>query len=452
MGFRRTRTHLAISAVVLGASLGVLFAREARATDCSGTLSTCINDDTLFVHPGAGRFVGVAPTETIAPGQAAFGLVTTYLSRPIILHTPTPLPTGTDQDAINDQVNGSFLFAYGVSDRLQLDLVLPVTFGQGGTGVAPITGGAGIQDTAMRDVRLGMAFALVTRPRMDPRTIPGHSFAITAHFDASAPTGDRSQFAGERTAVWLPSLAIDWRSGRWFAGAEVGARLRPVTELSGARIGTQAVLGLGAGVDVLDREMLSLVAEARALPTFADQFTLKSRADGTIERDPSSAITPAEWMFSARTAPILGGDLALQLGGGGAIPLSSGGDASPTTPRFRFVFSVRYAPVARDTDGDGILDHDDKCPGVRAPHVPGQPADGCPHAAPTETSTAPAAQLRLAPSNVCATEPDSVDGFRDNDGCPDEDSDNDGIPNRLDKCPLVSEDFAGASDGCPEKK
>ena len=436
--------------MVLGAGLTV---GEARATDCSGNLSTCINDDTLWPRAGGGRFVGVAPTETIASGQAAFGLVTTYLSRPIILHTPSPGPTGTDQFAINDQVNGSFLFAYGVSDRLQLDVALPVTFGQGGSGVSPITGGAGIQDTAMRDVRFGMAFALLTRARVAPDTIPGHSFAATAHFDVAAPTGDRSQFAGERAAVWAPSVAFDWRRGKLFAGVEVGARVRPVTEIAGARIGTQGVVGLGFGYDLLDRELLTLAAEARALPTFAEQHDAKQlRPSGPIESVPNGRhITPAEWMITARTSPLLGGDLGLQIGGGGGIPLS-GGDAAPTTPRYRFVVSIRYAPLARDTDGDGVLDKDDKCPGVKAPPVPGAPPDGCPHADVPPQNTAPVVSLKLVPSNVCATEPDSVDGFRDSDGCPDEDSDNDGVPNRMDKCPLVSEDFAGATDGCPEKK
>jgi hypothetical protein len=440
MGLRRTPTHLL--ACLFAVALGSFVAPRAHATECSGTFSTCINDDTLLPHAGGGRFIGIAPTETIASGQAGFGLVTSYLSRPLVLHTPTPLPTGTDQQAIDDQVNGSFLFAYGVTDRLALEVVLPVTFGQGGAGVAPVTGGNGLQDTAMRDVRMGGAFALLARPRKALDAIAGHSFAVTAHFDVSAPTGDRSQFAGERTAVWLPSVAADWRFGRFFAGAEVGARLRPATELGGVRIGSQAVLGVGAGWDVLDRELLSFAVEARALPTFADQFQLSSAADGSLKRDPSGAITPAEWMLSARTAPLLGGDLGLQLGGGGAIPLSNG-EAAPTTPRFRFVLSVRYAPLGRDTDGDGVLDKDDKCPSVAAPK-------GCPE---TETRAPdPNARVRLTPSNVCTTEPDSVDGFRDSDGCPDEDSDNDGVPNRMDKCPLASEDFAGAADGCPEKK
>ena len=54
-----------------------------------------------------------------------------------------------------------------------------------------------------------------------------------------------------------------------------------------------------------------------------------------------------------------------------------------------------------------------------------------------------------AAHDPCTSDPDVVDGFKDTDGCPDEDQDKDGVPNRFDKCPLVAEDYAGLTDGCP---
>ena len=105
--------------------------------------------------------------------------------------------------------------------------------------------------------------------------------------------------------------------------------------------------------------------------------------------------------------------------------------------------------MARDTDGDGVLDRDDKCPFVRAPALPGLPADGCPHEPPLPREGVRRLNLGVA-KDVCTTEPESVDGFRDDDGCPDEDADKDGVPDRFDRCPQTPEDFAGLSDGCPE--
>ena len=49
---------------------------------------------------------------------------------------------------------------------------------------------------------------------------------------------------------------------------------------------------------------------------------------------------------------------------------------------------------------------------------------------------------------------EDVDGFEDEDGCPDPDNDNDAIADTEDRCPLAAEDFDGDQDedGCPEQK
>jgi OOP family OmpA-OmpF porin len=52
----------------------------------------------------------------------------------------------------------------------------------------------------------------------------------------------------------------------------------------------------------------------------------------------------------------------------------------------------------------------------------------------------------------CPNEPEDKDGFQDADGCPDPDNDNDGIPDAQDKCPNEAEDKDGFQDqdGCPD--
>jgi len=432
---------------------GALLACPARADTCSGLYSPCINDDTLWPHAGPSRFVAVGSAETVAPGQIGFGLVTTYLSRPILLHVSSPGASGSDQYAVNDQVNGTFLWSYGVTDRLELDLAMPLTFGQGGTGLAPLTGGDSLKDTAVRDMRFGFAYALVPHARIAPdlptssRAARSNVWGLVGRLEVSAPTGDRDEFAGERSGVFAPSLAGDWRHGRWYAGLELGARLRPTTELLGARIGTQLFTSAGIGFDVLPRELLSAQLEAWALPTLEEQQDVTEAQGGSIlmVMPNGSYIVPAEWQLSARTAPLPGGDLSFVLGGGGGIPITP--DAI-TTPRWRFTLGVSWAPLARDSDGDGLPDAVDKCPSIPARGS----KDGCPPAAPAQPATA-AVDLHLATArDVCTAEPDLVDGFRDDDGCPDEDQDHDGVPDRMDKCPLVPEDYAGLTDGCPDKK
>jgi OOP family OmpA-OmpF porin len=52
----------------------------------------------------------------------------------------------------------------------------------------------------------------------------------------------------------------------------------------------------------------------------------------------------------------------------------------------------------------------------------------------------------------CPDLPEDFDGYQDADGCPDLDNDGDGIPDKLDKCPNTKEDFDGYqdADGCPD--
>ncbi len=54
--------------------------------------------------------------------------------------------------------------------------------------------------------------------------------------------------------------------------------------------------------------------------------------------------------------------------------------------------------------------------------------------------------------DVCADQPEDIDGFEDGDGCPDPDNDNDKIPDVVDKCPDSAEDFDEYedTDGCPD--
>ncbi len=79
---------------------GALPAHASGTAECEGAtrvgrleiagLSPCINDDTLWPHAGPAHFVAVGSTETVASGQLGFALVTSYLSRPIVLKVPSP--------------------------------------------------------------------------------------------------------------------------------------------------------------------------------------------------------------------------------------------------------------------------------------------------------------------------------------------------------------------------
>ena len=97
----------------------------------------------------------------------------------------------------------------------------------------------------------------------------------------------------------------------------------------------------------------------------------------------------------------------------------------------------------RDKDGDGIPDAKDKCADQPETINGYQDEDGCPDSIP-DTDGDGINDL----NDKCKTEPEDKDGFQDQDGCPDLDNDNDGVMDAKDKCPNVPGPVE--NDGCPD--
>ncbi len=366
--------------VLAGVIICASISRIANAT-CQPITGACIDSDTLWPHAGPSQFLTVGSTETTAYDRIAFGLVMTYLSQPIRLFSSSPGPVGSLRPAIDNQIDATFLFSYGVTDRLELDLALPVTVFQDGAGTSPIVGGGDIASTATRDMRFGATYTFLRRPKKHPWRHDASGFGLAGRFEMSAPTGDDSAFAAEPSAVFVPSVAADYRNHRFFVGVEAGLRIRPSTDFVGTRIGTQGLIAAGVGVDVLKNELLSVTAEARWLPVFTEQGTISVSANGLQSSANGNYIVPAEWMVTARSAPLEGGDVTVQLGIGGAIPSGVDNAGSvfvpATVPRFRMALGLTFAPRGRDTDNDGVPDAIDRCPLEPGPKTSAEGA-GCP--------------------------------------------------------------------------
>ena len=94
-----------------------------------------------------------------------------------------------------------------------------------------------------------------------------------------------------------------------------------------------------------------------------------------------------------------------------------------------------------DRDGDGIPDDVDQCPRIPEDLDGFQDDDGCPD----EDNDGDGITDKL---DKCPNEPEDRDGFEDDDGCPDPDNDKDGVPDLADKCP---NEPGVPPDGCPKK-
>jgi outer membrane protein OmpA-like peptidoglycan-associated protein len=123
------------------------------------------------------------------------------------------------------------------------------------------------------------------------------------------------------------------------------------------------------------------------------------------------------------------------------------------------------APRVGDRDGDGYDDKTDKCPDDPEDFDSFEDDDGCPDKDNDKDNVLDAAEFKDGKWTNndkktengreidCRNEPEDVDQFEDEDGCPDPDNDRDTILDGVDNCPNDPEDFDQFEDqdGCPDK-
>ena len=91
--------------------------------------------------------------------------------------------------------------------------------------------------------------------------------------------------------------------------------------------------------------------------------------------------------------------------------------------------------------------------GVTPAPRPAQPAIQDVRASPVKTDSDPDRDGISSLEDLCPTEPEDVDRFEDEDGCPDPDNDHDRILDASDKCPDEPENYNAYADddGCPDR-
>jgi OmpA-OmpF porin, OOP family len=133
----------------------------------------------------------------------------------------------------------------------------------------------------------------------------------------------------------------------------------------------------------------------------------------------------------------------ITVGGGAGIIRGVG------VPGFRGFVGLVYVHEQGDTDKDGIPDATDKCPTDPEDLDKYQDEDGCPD---PDNDADGVADVK----DKCPNQPESQNGFEDEDGCPDEipDRDKDGIADPEDMCPDDGGEVVrakGPSYGCPDR-
>jgi outer membrane protein OmpA-like peptidoglycan-associated protein len=171
-----------------------------------------------------------------------------------------------------------------------------------------------------------------------------------------------------------------------------------------------------------------------------DKFMLSAEAFGRT----AANSTVAWWTREETPVEVLGGFKYLHpkgfvIGVAGTAGVTPGYGA----PDWRGIGMIGYTmpEKEKDADGDGILDDADQCPKEPEDMDGFQDEDGCPDLD-NDGDGVPDA------NDSCPNDPEDVDGFQDEDGCPDPDNDGDGILDADDQCP--NEPGTPENNGCPD--
>jgi len=99
-----------------------------------------------------------------------------------------------------------------------------------------------------------------------------------------------------------------------------------------------------------------------------------------------------------------------------------------------------------DPDEDGVILDNDKCPSIPEDLDGFEDEDGCPDFDNDKDGF-------FDTEDACPNSPEDFDGFRDDDGCLDDDNDKDGIPDSVDVCKNNAEVYNNYKDedGCPDE-
>jgi hypothetical protein len=343
---------------------------------------------------------------------------------------------------IDDVVTASASAAvgFGVGD---IGLTMPVNVFMGGQ-----REGKAWKATAAGD--------LVVVPRVSPLPPGELPIAVVLSAPITVPTGDADDFSGHHGFTAEPRLLFVAHPGRALIGVRPGVHLLGGQQHTPDGLSDRLTLRASVG--------LELGAERR--------YRTEIGMDGALAvGDPTSA--GAEFLAGLAAMPLDG--LVVSVHGG------LGAGDMPGVARYRVAFSIGWEGAGRatrslgdDLDGDGVGDRRDACPDQPEDRDGHRDADGCPEldndndglADPQDACPDHAAQGAagcpagtLSPDldgdgvleDRCPLQPEDLDGYEDEDGCPDPDDDGDRIVDEKDACPREAEDGRNPEprDGCP---
>jgi OOP family OmpA-OmpF porin len=420
----------------IGISIALL--ASARAARAEGDV------DLRTFRPSTDKLGTLAtePVETPGPWNVQIGQWVSYAT-PIFKMREAGTaaqPEGDTRTIIGMQLVGDPTFALGLGRRAAIGVTMPVVLAQSGE-ASSLSEGRPLPRQGIGDLTFTGKVALIAA---DP-DIGGVGVGFVTRI--SVPTGDRASYVGESGVTAEGRMLLGYDLGHLvFLNATAGYRARFVQhDLANLTLGDTVPWGVTLG---LKPRGLGLDEKGH--------WTWMLEGHGEI------GAVPNKLFADSHVSPVLyGASARYQLDR--SWSLFSGIETSATAaigvPRLRMVLGITFAPTVVDEDGDGVPDDVDECPGLMEDGKGARPHDGCPDYSEEIDATPHPASIDTDGDGI----PDDVDkcpnepGPPDSDGCPPPvkiigDSDKDGILDDVDKCPDQAETVNGFEDedGCPE--
>lgn len=375
---------------------------------------------------GPKTFLTVADADIADKKQLALDALVTYLTKPFRIYNydrDTMQITGVRTVVVESIAAGQIVGAYGITEKLQLGVNLPLIFSLSGEGLQAETGNPScamppcLKVTGVGDVLVEGKYRLYRSDNIRVAGIGGLTLPSSIGSNGSEFIGDDLPTLRARVAAQFdPNPRISF-------GFNGGVVLRKARTIYDSTVGPQLTWGVAAALRVTDR--FSIIGEGygrAGLPSFSlDASPLEIEGGLRVYATPAFAV-------------VVGGGAGLLNGAIGS-------------PEARFFLSLGYAPDVRDSDGDGVPNARDKCPLVAEDRDGVQDDDGCP-------DDDNDGDRRPDSEDKCPNQAEDIDGFEDDDGCPELDNDKDGVADLDDKCPNDAEDGKDPNpkDGCPAGK
>ncbi|GDX82955.1 hypothetical protein LBMAG42_47660 [Deltaproteobacteria bacterium] len=375
-------------------------------------------------HGDTYGFAVVPGASTLQNLQLGAGLWFDYSDDPVVLVDAAGnrvSPNGTDADGlVNSRAALHAQVGLGFSRYGSVSVDVPLVLSQDGF-VAPTLGDPSpgtLAPTGVGDIVLTPKAVVLDRDAFP--------LGIALAVPISVPSGDPAAFLGEGAVSAAPQAIVEWsdekihtRAYKFRAAAMGGVLLREPARLQDARFGNAFTYGIAAGYRVVSPLEINLELHGNS-------------TGGRLAQNAAELLLGGKFLMADLVSVSVGGGTGLG-GGVGA-------------PDFRLYAGVDFAPNfdenSRDADRDHVADGRDKCKNDPEDLDNFQDEDGCP-----ELDND--ADGREDSIDKCPNDPEDDDGFMDNDGCPEPDNDKDGVLDADDQCP----NEAGSPDlaGCPNR-